>query len=40
MNASNFSDAQEAFIIEQGEDGRPVALICRKAWISQATYSS
>jgi putative transposase len=38
MKASNFSDAQKAFIIKQGEDGTPVAEICRKAWISQATY--
>ena len=38
MKASNFSDAQKAFIIKQGEDGTPVAEICRKAGISQATY--
>jgi putative transposase len=38
MKASNFSDAQKAFIIKQGEDGTPVAEICRKAEISQATY--
>jgi putative transposase len=38
MKASNFSDAQKAFIIKQGEDGMPVAEICRKAGISQATY--
>ena len=37
MKASNFSDAQKAFIIKQGEDGTPVAEICRKAGISQAT---
>ena len=36
--ASNFLDAQKAFIIKQGEDGTPVAEICRKAGISQATY--
>lgn len=35
MKASNFSDAQKAFIIKQGEDGTPVAEICRKAGISQ-----
>lgn len=34
------SDAQKAFIIKQGEDGTPVAEICRKAGISQATYFS
>lgn len=38
MKASKFSDAQKAFIIKQGDDGMPVADICRKAGISQATY--
>jgi putative transposase len=38
MKASRFTDAQKAFIIKQGEDGTPVAEICRKAGISQATY--
>ena len=38
MKASKFSDAQKAFIIKQGEDGTPVADICRKAGISQATF--
>ena len=38
MKASRFSDAQKAFILKQGEDGVPVAEICRKAGISQATY--
>ena len=38
MKASNFSDAQKAFIIKQGDEGTPVAEICRKAGISQATY--
>ena len=38
MKASKFSDAQKAFIIKQGEDGTPIAEICRKAGISQATY--
>lgn len=40
MKASKFSDAQKAFIIKQGEDGTPVAEICRKAEISRATYFS
>lgn len=40
MKASILPDAQKAFIIKQGEDGRPVAQICRKAGISQATYFS
>ena len=38
MKASEFTDAQKAFIIKQGEEGTPVADICRKAGISQATY--
>lgn len=38
MKASQFTDAQKAFIIKQGEEGLPVAEICRKAGISQATY--
>ena len=38
VKASQFTDAQKAFIIKQGEDGTPVAEICRKAGISQATY--
>lgn len=29
---------QKAFILKQGEDGTPVAEVCRKAVISQATY--
>ena len=38
MKASRFSDAQKVFILKQGADGMPVADICRKAGISQATY--
>ena len=38
MKASQFSDAQKAFILKQGADGTPVAEICRRAGISQATY--
>ena len=37
MKASKFSEAQKAFILKQGADGVPVAEICRKAGISQAT---
>lgn len=37
MKASN---AQRAFILKQSDDGAPVAEICRKAGISQATYSN
>jgi putative transposase len=32
------SDARKAFILKQGNDGIPVADICRSAGISQATY--
>lgn len=38
MKASKFSDAQKAFILKQGADGIPMAEICRRAGISQATY--
>ena len=38
MKPSRFSDAQKAFILKQGADGMPVADLCRKAGISQATY--
>lgn len=36
--ASRSSDAQKAFILKQGEEGVPVAEVCRRAGISQATY--
>lgn len=38
MKASKFTEAQKAFIIQQGEEGTPVAELCRKAGISPATY--
>ena len=38
MKASRFTYAQNAFIIEQGEEGKPVAELCWEAGISQATY--
>ena len=38
MKASRFTDAQKAFVVKQGEEGVPVAEICRKVGISQATY--
>ena len=40
MKASQFSDAQKAFILKQGDEGVPVTEICRKAGIIQATYSN
>ena len=39
MKASKFSDAQKAFILNQGADGVPVTDICRKAGISQAYFN-
>ena len=38
IKVSKFTDAQKAFVIKQGEEGTPVAEVCRKAGISQATY--
>lgn len=38
MKVSKFTDAQKAFILKQGADGHPVAEICRKVGISEATY--
>ena len=38
MKVSKFTDAQKAFVIKQGEEGSPVAEVCRKAGISQVTY--
>lgn len=38
MKASRFTDAQKAFIIKRGEDGKPISEVCREAGISQATY--
>jgi putative transposase len=38
MKASQFSDAQKAFILKQGADGMLVADVCRKAGISPAIY--
>ncbi len=38
MKASRYSDAQKAYILKQGDEGKSVAEICRQAGISQATY--
>lgn len=38
MKRSKFSEQQIAFILRQAEEGTPVAEICRKAGISEATY--
>lgn len=37
MRASRFT---EAFTLKKGEEGTPVVESCRKAVISQATYSN
>jgi putative transposase len=38
MKASEFTDAQKAFILRQGAEGVAVAELCRKAGIRPATY--
>jgi len=38
MKASKISDAQKVFNLKQGDDGVPIAEICRKAGIKQATF--
>lgn len=38
MRASKFSEAQKAYVVKRGEEGVPVAKLCREAGISQATY--
>jgi putative transposase len=39
MKASKFTHAQKAFSIKQGDDGVPVAEICRKAGIARLRTS-
>jgi putative transposase len=38
MKKSKCSEAQIAFILRQADEGTPVAEVCRKAGISDATY--
>ena len=38
MKASKLTEAQRTSILKRGEGGTPVAEICRKVGISQATY--
>jgi putative transposase len=38
MKRSKFTEAQIAFVLKQAEEGTPVAEVCRKAGISDATY--
>lgn len=39
MKASKFSEAQIAFVLKQAEDGTPIGEVCRKAGISDATFT-
>ncbi|WP_108178603.1 IS3 family transposase [Phreatobacter oligotrophus] len=38
MKTSKFTEAQIAFVLKQAEDGAPIAEVCRKAGISDATF--
>ena len=38
MTVSKFTESQIVFVLKQGDEGTPVAQICRKAGIRQATY--
>ncbi len=38
MKRSKFTEAQIAFVLKQAEEGTPVAEVCRKAGISDATF--
>ena len=38
MKTSKFSEAQIAFVLKQAEAGTPVAEVCRKIGIAEATF--
>ena len=38
MKTSKFTEGQIAFVLRQAEDGTPVAEVCRKAGIAEATF--
>jgi putative transposase len=38
MKTSKFTEAQIAFVLRQAEEGTPIAEVCRKARISDATF--
>ena len=38
MKRSKFTEAQIAFVLKQAEDGTPVAEVCRKVGIAEATF--
>ena len=39
MKRSKFTEAQIAFILRQGEEGTAIGEDCRKAGISEATFT-
>jgi putative transposase len=40
MKKSRFSEQQIAFVLRQADEGTPVAEVCRKAGISEASFYS
>ena len=38
MKKSRFSEQQIAFVLRQTEEGTPIAEVCRKAGISEASF--
>ncbi len=38
MKRSKFTEGQIAFVLRQAEEGTPVAEVCRKAGISEASF--
>jgi putative transposase len=38
MKKTRFSEQQIAFVLRQAEEGTPVAEVCRKAGISEASF--
>jgi len=40
MKKSRFSEQQIAFVLRQAEEGTPIAEVCRKAGISEASFYS
>ena len=38
MKTSKFTEGQIAFVLKQAEEGTPVAEVCRKAGIAEATF--
>jgi putative transposase len=38
MKTSKFTEGQIAFVLKQAQDGMPVAEVCRKVGIAEATF--